>query len=90
VSNGVPIVATASPAPARNTLRRVRVVGGLIMSISRVKALRATAEAVVLCVNTQCRSQSSCQPTLGKRTSLYHSVPDSELLALAPSLEQAF
>jgi hypothetical protein len=34
VSNDVPIAATASPVPARNTLRRVRVVGGLIMSIS--------------------------------------------------------
>jgi hypothetical protein len=42
MSNGTAVPATASPAPAPITLRRVRIVGNLIMSISkkREKALR--------------------------------------------------
>jgi hypothetical protein len=48
VSTGVAVAAIAKPTPARNTLRRVRIVGGLIMSISRLKALGASAEAVAL------------------------------------------
>src|SRR5260370_11423501 len=46
MGDGVAVAATASSAPARHTLRRVRIVGGLVMSISRLKALRASAEAV--------------------------------------------
>src|SRR5258708_25188535 len=34
LSNGDAVTATASPAPTRNTLRRVRIVGDLIMCIS--------------------------------------------------------
>jgi hypothetical protein len=42
MSNGTAVPATANPAPAPITLRRVRIVGNLIMSISkkREKALR--------------------------------------------------
>jgi len=65
VINRVAVAATASPAAARNTLRRVRVVGGLIMSISKVKALRASAEAVVFAkdVKHNVVHNCLCQPT---------------------------
>ena len=45
VSIGVAVAAMARPTPARNTLRRVRAVGGFIMSISMLTALRASSEA---------------------------------------------
>jgi hypothetical protein len=60
----VAVAATASPAPARNTLRRVRV-GGLIMSISKAKAPRGSAEAVVFNVRYNVDHNCLCQPALG-------------------------
>jgi hypothetical protein len=68
VSNGVPIAATASPVPARNTPRRVRIVGGLIMSTSRLKGLRASAEAVTSArdVKDNVDYNRLCQQDLGK------------------------
>src|SRR5229473_4028176 len=61
VSNGAPIAATASPVPARNTLRRVRIVGALIMSILRVEgaACQRGSGNAGKGRKIQCRSQLS-------------------------------
>src|SRR5713101_7267263 len=78
VSNGVPIAATASPVPARNTLRRVRIVGGIIMYIIQVEdaACERGTGSVGKGIISQCRSQLSFSTYfdyLGKRPPLHHS-----------------
>src|SRR5260370_28238728 len=81
----------ARPTPARNTLRRVRLVGGLIISLSKVKALRASAEAVVLAkdAETQCRSQLSLSTRFRQKVRLLHSGQSMRLRIRANRLNQS-
>src|SRR5258707_531731 len=71
MSNGTAVPATASPAPAPITLRRVRIVGSLIMSISkkREKALRCQHGGSSV-VKTRCHSQLFCLTPFREPSSL--------------------